>query len=176
MRTPRFPPLSPDEATATSRELLQELVDRHGQVGAMVSTMAHSPAVLRGYLELSRSMRRAKLDRRLSELVSIAIQEEQGCSMCMDSHIAAARSLGFGDHSIELARLGTSDDARAAALIVFALQVYRKPGSITDEQVESLRSMGFSARELSDVVGVVSLNVLTGAFNLASGLSTPLAG
>ncbi|MFC7358805.1 hypothetical protein [Nocardioides astragali] len=54
------------------------LVERHGQVGAMVRTMAHSPAVLGGYLQLSRGMKRAKLDRRTSELVSIALQVHQG--------------------------------------------------------------------------------------------------
>lgn len=171
MQEPRFPALTPESAVGASRELLGELVERHGAVGSMVSTMAHSPAVLRGYLELSRSMRRAKLERRLSELLSIAVQQQQGCSMCMDSHVSAARSLGVAEHTIELARAGTSDDPRAAAIITFALQVYREPAAISDEQVGALRAMGFSMREIADVVGVVSLNILTGAFNLVSGLS-----
>ncbi|WP_233197149.1 hypothetical protein [Cryobacterium sp. N21] len=45
---PRLPRLTPATAVGASRDLLGELVDRHGQVGAMVSTMAHSPAVLGG--------------------------------------------------------------------------------------------------------------------------------
>ena len=69
---PRFAPLTAETAVGASRDLLGELVERHGTVGDMVSTMAHSPAVLGGYLQLSRAMRRAKLDRRISELLSIA--------------------------------------------------------------------------------------------------------
>jgi hypothetical protein len=37
-------------------------------------------------------------------------------------------------------------------------------------QVEDLHDLGYSDRELADVVGMVTLNVLTGAFNLVTGL------
>jgi hypothetical protein len=36
-------------------------------------------------------------------------------------------------------------------------------------QVEQLHDLGYSDRELADVVGMVTLNVLTGAFNLVTG-------
>ena len=58
-----------------------------------------------------------------------------------------------------------------AAMIALGLQVYREPTSITDEQIDELRGYGYSDREISDVVGVVSLNILTGAFNLVAGLT-----
>jgi hypothetical protein len=66
----RFRPLTPAEAPGKAAELLGDLVRRHGQVGTMVATMAHSPAVLAGYLDLSRATKRARLDRKLSERVS----------------------------------------------------------------------------------------------------------
>ena len=52
---PRFSRLTPETAVGASRDLLGDLVERHGQVGDMVSTMAHSPAVLGGYLDLSKA-------------------------------------------------------------------------------------------------------------------------
>ena len=45
------------------------------------------------------------------------------------------------------------------------------PAGITDVQVQELRDHGYSDREIADVVGVVALNVLTGAFNLLAGLT-----
>ncbi|WP_433370654.1 carboxymuconolactone decarboxylase family protein [Streptosporangium sp. CA-115845] len=137
----------------------------------MVSTMAHSPAVLGGYLQLSRAMRRAKLDRKISERISIAVQAQQGCGLCLQSHIAAARSLGISEEEIELAHQGSSADASTAAIVTLGLQVYREPTSITDEQIDHLRANGYSDREIADVVGVVALNILTGAFNLVAGLT-----
>ncbi|MFW6598348.1 carboxymuconolactone decarboxylase family protein [Propionibacteriaceae bacterium Y2011] len=168
---PRFAPLTPETAVGASRELLGDLVERHGAVGDMVSTMAHSPAVLGGYLQLSRAMRRAKLDRKVSELISIAVQAQQGCGLCLASHVHAARSLGIAEDQIDRARQGASPDPAVAAIIHLGLQVYREPGSITDAQIDELRTLGYSDRAIADVVGVVSLNVLTGAFNLVAALT-----
>ncbi len=163
--------LTPETAVGASRDLLTDLVSRHGRVGDMVSTMAHSPAVLGGYLQLGRAMRRARLDRRISERISIAVQTHQGCALCLDAHIDVARSLGVDEEEIERARAGTSADPAIAAIIALALQVHREPSAITDERIVELREHGYSDRESADVVGVVSLNVLTGAFNLLAGLS-----
>ncbi|MFB7107770.1 carboxymuconolactone decarboxylase family protein [Streptomyces sp. NPDC056291] len=168
---PRLTRLTPDTAVGASRDLLADLVSRHGRIGDMVSTMAHSPAVLGGYLQLSRAMGRAKLDRRISERISIAVQALQGCGLCLDAHVSAARSLGVDEEEIERAHAGTSADPAIAAIIAVALQVYREPTSITDEQVTALREHGYSDRAIADVVGVVALNILTGAFNLLAGLT-----
>lgn len=169
--TPRLTRLTPQSAVGASRDLLSELVSRHGQVGDMVSTMAHSPAVLGGYLQLSRAMKRAKLNRGVSEQISIAIQVQQGCELCLESHLGAARALGIEETELERSRTGTSDDPAVAAIIAVALQIYREPTSITDEQVSALRDHGYSDREIADVVGIVTLNILTGAFNLLAGLT-----
>lgn len=166
----RLPLLTPQTAVGAARDMLGELVARHGQVGEMVRTMANSPAVLGGYLQLSRSMKRAKLDRRISERISIAVQVRQGCETCLDSHIAAARSLGIDDDEINLARQGTSGDLVIAPMVAFGMQVYVEPTAITDAEVEELQDLGYSDREIADVVGLVALNVLTGAFNLVAGL------
>ncbi|MFI9825788.1 carboxymuconolactone decarboxylase family protein [Streptomyces sp. NPDC052013] len=168
---PRLTRLTPDTAAGASRGLLADLVSRHGEIGDMVSTMAHSPAVLDGYLRLSRAMGRAKLDRRISERISIAVQVLQGCGLCLDAHMRAARALGVDEEEIERARAGTSADPATAAIVTLALQIYREPTSITDEQVTALREHGYSDRVIADVVGVVALNILTGAFNLLAGLT-----
>lgn len=172
----RLPALTPTTATGAARDLLADLVDRHGQVGEMVRTMAHSPAVLGGYLQLSRAMKRAKLDRATSERISIAIQVRQGCELCLHSHEAAARSLGVTESEIELARDATSADPRIAAMTAFGFRVFAEPNAITDADVDALRGFGYRDREIADVPGVVALNVLTGSFNLAAGLRAAATG
>lgn len=167
---PRFTRLTPATAVGASLDLLSDLVSRHGQVGDMVSMMAHSPAVLGGYLQLSRAMKRAKLNRKVSERISIAVQVQQGCGLCLDSHVNAACALGIDEDEIERARAGTSAGPAMAAIITLALQIYREPTEITDEQILALRGHGYSGREIAGVVGIVALNILTGAFNLVAGL------
>ncbi|MFI7642560.1 carboxymuconolactone decarboxylase family protein [Nonomuraea sp. NPDC049400] len=166
----RFAPLEPATAPGKSKELLQDILDRRGGVGEMVATMAHSPALLEGYLNLSRAMKRVKLPRALSEKVSLAVQEWIGCGTCMQAHVEAGRAAGLSEADIALARQGTSADAREAALIAVAVRVLAEPSSITDADVAELRAHGWSDRIIAEIVGVVALNILTGAFNLLVGL------
>lgn len=166
----RIAALTPETAHGSAKEKLAELSDRHGSVGPMVATMAQSPAVLGGYLELSRAMKRAKLDRGISERISLAVQQWQDCALCLEAHVRAAREHGVSESEIELARQGTSAHPATAAIVAFGLQVHVAPAEITDSSVAELRGHGFGDREIADVVGVVALNVLTGAFNLVAGL------
>ena len=73
----RFPSHSTDTATGKAAERLGDIVARNGSAGTMVRTMAGSLSVLGGYLELSRAMKRSRLDRAISERVSLAVQARQ---------------------------------------------------------------------------------------------------
>lgn len=170
----RLTPLTPDTARGSARERLTHLVDRHGSVGDMVATMAHSPALLQGYLDLSRAMKRAGLPREVAEKISLAVQEWLGCQTCLASHTEAARSLGMSEADISLARQGTARDRREAGLIGYALQVLTEPDRINDADLAELREHGWSDRSIADVVGIVALNQLTGSFNLVAGLEPAL--
>ena len=166
----RLHPLAPEQASGTARSLLAGIIDRHGDAGQMVRTMAHSPALLQGYLELSRAMKRSSIPRPLSEKISLAVQEWLGCALCLEAHSAAARTAGLSESDISLARQGTATDAREAALITYGMRVLTEPSTLTDTDVDELRAHGWSDRALADVVGLVALNQLTGAFNLVAGL------
>ena len=171
--TTRFPAHTPETASGRAAELLAELWNRHeGALGSMVRTMAGSPALLSGYLDLSRAMKRSKLSRTDAERVSIAVQALLGCRTCLDAHIAAGRDAGLDDTDVQLAQLGTAIATKSAELIDYALAVHENPASIDSDTLTSLRSHGYSDRELLDVIGLVTLNHLTGAVNLVAGLHT----
>lgn len=163
-------PLKPEDAPEKSRELLDGINGRHGSVGDMVATMAHSPALLQGYLDFSRVMKRAKLPRQLSEKISLAAQGWIGCGTCMAAHVAAAQAAGLGDTDIALAREATATDPREAALLTFAVRVLAEPATITADDIAELRNHGWTDRTIADVIGLVSLNLLTGSFNLVAGI------
>lgn len=50
-----------------------------GRSGPMVRGMANSSALLRGYLDFNRAMKRSRVDRQVSERISLAVQEWLGC-------------------------------------------------------------------------------------------------
>lgn len=124
---------------------------------------------LQGYLDFSRAMKRTKLSRSVSEKISLALQEWIGCQTCLAAHTDAARAAGLTDNDISQARQATSIDAREAALIGMAVRVLAEPASITADDITELRAHGWNDRDIAEAVGMVTLNLLTGAFNLVAG-------
>ena len=170
---PRIEPIDHTQATGGARELLDELASRGGEPGPMVLAMATAPALLRGYLDVNRAMKRSHLDRRISERISLAVHEWLGCEYCIAAHTRAARELGLEDTDIELARQGTATDPKVAAMVAFGQQVIAAPAEVTDEQVNALREHGYTDEQIAEVIGLVSLQLLTGAFNLVAGIDLP---
>jgi AhpD family alkylhydroperoxidase len=166
----RLTAIEPVDATGRTRELLDEYAQRGGKPGAMVLTMAQSPTMLRAYMDLSRTMKRSHIDRRIGERISIAVQSWLGCDVCIEAHSDAARALGVPEREIALARLGTSAVPRIAALVAFGQQVHAAPDEVTDDQIEELRDLGFTDEQIAEVPALVALNVLTGTFNLTAGI------
>lgn len=166
----RFTSHTPETAPRRSAQLLGDIVGRHGSAGTMVRTMAGSPAVLAGYLDLSRATKRTGLPRALTERISLAVQARLGCALCLAAHTSAAQSAGVTDAEIELAKRGTAGEPAIAALVAFAQRVHQEPASITDADIDALRAHGYADADILDVVAIVSVNVLTGTFNLVAGL------
>ena len=166
----RIEPIEMHAASGEARELLDGLTARGGEPGPMVRAMANAPALLRGFLDLNRAMKRSHLDRRVTERIAPAAQEWIGCGYCLEAHSAAARELGLTPSDIALARQGTANDLKTAMIVAFAQGVVAAPGEIDDAQIDDLRRLGYSDEQLAEVVGLVALQVLTGAFNLVAGI------
>jgi uncharacterized peroxidase-related enzyme len=164
----RIEPIDYDQAPGRARELLDELASRGGDPGPMVRAMANAPALLRGYIDLNRAIKRMHVDRRITERISLAVHEWLGCDYCIVAHTRAARELGLDDSDIALAREGTATDPKAAALIAFGQQVIAAPAEVTEAQLDELRALGYTDEQIAEVVGLVSLQFLTGAFNLVA--------
>ena len=75
--------------------------------------MANAPALLRGYLDLTRAMKRSHIDRRIVERINLAVHEWLNCDYCLVAHTRAARHLGVPDSEIsQVAFRGVARDRR----------------------------------------------------------------
>ena len=167
---PRIEPLELDAATGKAKELLDEYATRGGDAGPMVRAMAQAPLVLRGYMDLSRTAKRSHIDRRIAERINLAVHEWLRCAYCVDAHTRAARKLGLSDRDIQLAREGTATDPKIAALVAYGRQLIAAPAEVSDAQIAELREYGYSDEQIAEVVALVALQQLSGAFNLVAGI------
>ena len=143
----RIEPIPMDQVDGKARAVLDELVQRGGEPGPMVRAMANAPTLLRGYLDLTRAMKRTHLDRRIVERINLAVHEWLSCDYCLVAHTRAARQLGVPESEIQLARQGTSSDPATAAIVAFAQQVLRlRPRSATQTSFGSARTATATSR------------------------------
>jgi alkylhydroperoxidase family enzyme len=74
------------------------------------------------------------------------------------------------EQEIQLARQGTATDPVIAALVAYGRQLIAAPAKVSDAQIAELRDYGYSDEQVAEVVALVALQQLSGAFNLVTGI------
>jgi uncharacterized peroxidase-related enzyme len=160
-----IPALTPEEAPAASRPLLAAVEAKLGRVPAMMRSMAHSPALLGGYLALSGALAEARLDVATRERIALALAEANRCGYCLSAHAVLGRMAGLAPDEIAAARTGRSAEAKAHEALRLALAIGETTGDVGAAALDAARAAGLDDAEIVEIVGVVALNLLTNMFN-----------
>jgi uncharacterized peroxidase-related enzyme len=166
----RIPPIDSATAAPAAAQLLVSVQKSLGTVPMMMRVMAHSPALLSGYLQLSEALANGGLSVGVRERIAVFIAEQNGCAYCLSAHSYLAKHVAkLSAGQITDARDGYSEDAGIRAALQFAADVHDSRGSISDYQLERALSAGLSEAELLEIIGHVAINVLTNYLNIAIG-------
>ena len=84
--TARIQPLDPAQAEGQTQALFAAVKAKMGKVPNMMKTMAHSPAVLEGYLGLSGALAHGVLPSQTREQLALAVGQANGCEYCVSAH------------------------------------------------------------------------------------------
>lgn len=148
-----------------SEELLGMVEKKLGMRPNMMKTMAHSPAVLEGYLQFSGALSHGSLSAALREKLALVVGETNHCDYCLAAHTVLGGLAGVNGEEAKRSRLGTSTNAKEQAALQFAQLMVQSRGQVTDEDVQKLRESGFTEGELTEIVAHVALNIFTNYFN-----------
>jgi uncharacterized peroxidase-related enzyme len=160
----RIDPVERD-ANPKTEELLKAVEKKMGMVPNMISTMAHSPAVVQAYLGFSQSLAGGSLPASLREQIALAVGEANQCNYCVSAHSFLGNKAGLSESDILDARHGTASDGLTDAALVFARKIVENRGHVSDEDVEELWSAGFTDGEIAEIVANVALSIFTNYFN-----------
>ncbi|MGC3972532.1 MAG: carboxymuconolactone decarboxylase family protein [Pirellulales bacterium] len=163
--TARIQPVEVASAEGRTQELFGQIQKRLGKVPNMMKTMAHSPALLEGYLALSNALAQGVLPAQVREQLSLAVSQENDCEYCVSAHSMLGKLAGLKPDQLVAARRGQADDEKTQALLSFALDVVDNRGDVSDEALEAVKDAGASDAEVAEIVGFVALNTLTNYFN-----------
>jgi uncharacterized peroxidase-related enzyme len=167
--TIRLTAIHPSEATGETKVLFDIVQAKLGGVPNLFRTLGRSPAALKGFLHLHEALGSGALDVKLREQIALTVAEENRCEYCLSAHTAIGKRVGLSASDLEGARRAAASDPKVEAALLFARQVVRKRGRVTDEEVERLRNAGYSDGEVAEIVANVALNIFTNYFNHVAG-------
>jgi len=162
---PRITPLNPDTTTGKAKDLLGAVQAKLGRVPNMMATMAHSPAVLDGYLKFAGALDTGALHLKTRQAIALTIAEANSCDYCLSAHTAIGKGAGLTDADITSARAASASDPKLKAILALARAINDTRGKVTDADLKSARAAGLTDPEITEVAAHVALNVFTNYFN-----------
>jgi uncharacterized peroxidase-related enzyme len=132
-----------------------------GMVPNLYATLAHSPALLNGFLAFADALSKGRLTARQRELLALAIGQANNCQYCLSAHTLLAGKAGFMPDAIKAARQGDASDPIDHALLQLATLLVTQRGVISDEQLRNAYRAGLDDELVLEVLGQVVINTLT---------------
>ena len=150
-----------DSAPESSAEALRALNHGLGFVPNLAATMAESPVLVSGFVDLRRTLAGGELSGVEREIVALAVSLENDCDYCMAAHSTFALMQKADEDAVAAARTGDEpDDAKLAALYRFARNLVTKRGHVSDEETQALLDAGYSRGAVFEVVAQVGHTTL----------------
>ena len=151
------------------KEVFRDLEEELGMVPNVFRTMAHSPVVLRAYVNFLDSLQQGVLSERLRERIALAVSQVNDCPYSLAEHCATALAAGLSKEEISDSRKAVSPDRRVEAALSFARKVARGLQSVDGEGVSTLKRVGFSDEEIAEIIASIVLTIFKNYFNKLAG-------
>jgi uncharacterized peroxidase-related enzyme len=153
-------------------ETLAAIEKKNGRSN-FLRTMAHRPEAMEAFTRLYGSlMGPSSLERRLKEIVYLAVSTVNECTYCTSHHVTSGRAAGLSDeeiHSIETENNQHFSPKELAALH-YARELTRT-ASVDDDSRYRVQEL-FSNEQFVELTMIIAIANFTNRFN--NGLSVPL--
>ncbi|MFO0917781.1 MAG: carboxymuconolactone decarboxylase family protein [Planctomycetaceae bacterium] len=161
----RISPVDVASAEGRTQELFANIKSRFGKVPNTMKTMAHSPAVLEGYLAFAGALAQGTLPAKLREQLALTVGQFNNCEYCVSAHTLTGKLAGLTADEVVAARHGEATDPKSQAALELALTILNQRGEVPEEDFAAARQAGLDDAEIAEVVAHVALNTFTNYFN-----------
>ena len=153
---PHIAPLEMEDASPAQLEAMQ-VTPSGGKVSPYVRTLAHDPESYAARTKLYNLVMYAKggLANEWRELGALVASRVNGCVYCASVHAKRHMQITGEDTVVKelyLKGLDGDFDAKTRAVIDFCRDLSATPSTATADQVATLRDLGFSDDDISDLV------------------------
>lgn len=137
-----------------------------GQLSSVYLEIANSQAALNAYLAMEKALKSSSLSGQEIEAIKLLVSEKNQCDYCLSVHNFKAGAAGLDENQKLAIRRGESiGQLRIDSIVATVQTFFDKPGPLSESQMESLRTAGFTDGELVDIALAVSTIFFTNIFN-----------
>lgn len=157
----RVKALEKEDAAQEARPIYEEIEKVFGRVPNIFKTYAHFPPLLKANWEkLKAVMIGGFLRRELKEAIALVVSDTNSCQYCIAAHGLALQQLGFSRESIDALvknLKGPGFQPKELRILELARKSTKDANSVTDQDIEELRKLGWSESEIVEAQGVMEL-------------------
>jgi len=157
-----------DETNADQRAAatLEQVKQNYGFIPNMLGIMAHAPAVLESYLDLTGKLESSSLSGAEQQTILLAASRVNACDYCMAAHGKIAKSQGVPDQAIRAISADEPiEDAKLEAIRRFAQALVQTQGHPEDSERQAFVDAGYTEAQMLEVVLGVALKTLSNYTN-----------
>lgn len=155
-----------ESAPVASAPLLKKAQQSLGFIPNLLATMAESPTMLTGYMQLTDVLNKGELSETERQIVLMTNNRLNGCTYCMAAHTTISQMQGVDAAVIEALRNNTPiDDPKLEALRTFAAVINDSRGWPTELQLAAFFEAGYSNAAVLEVIVATSLKVMSNYTN-----------
>lgn len=157
-----YPVNTIETAPEAARPTLVAAQKGFGFLPNLLAVMSTAPALLEGYLTLSKIFDGSSLSAAERQVVLLAVSRENGCAYCMSVHTAIAGMQNVPADAVNAIRDdATIPDPKLEALRRFAAAVTRARGWVSEEDSAAFLAAGYGPQQVLEVVLGVGLKTIS---------------
>jgi len=171
-----------EEAASRLRETYDRIAAPHGAIDNILLAHSLRPHTLTGHLGLYKAVlhhSQNQLPVPFLETIGVQVSHLNGCAYCVDHHSAGLRKL-LGDDdrhativaAITADRLDEAFEGRELAALDYTRRLTESPRSISEVDVEALRTAGFDDGEILEINQVAAYFAYANRTVLGLGITT----
>ena len=154
-------------APEKSKQLLILAKKKFGKIPNLQAVMAESPQLLDGYQLLYDLGSKTSFTPIEIQVIYLAISYHNDCNYCIAAHSFQSEKRDKAPkHIVESLRQGTSLlDNKLNGLSLFAKEMLQSNGKVNDEDVVSFLEIGFTKKQVLEIVLLLTVKVLSNYTN-----------
>lgn len=162
-----------ESAPEKSREILKKYQDKLGFLPNVFGEMAESPALLKGYWELSEAAKTGLFTPVEREIVQLSVSWLNDCGYCIAAHTMLGEKAGVPRETLDAIRNDRPlKDAKHEALRLFTRAVMRRMGRPEENDIRAFVKAGYTNAHVMEVVLAIATKMISNYVNLIA--RTPL--